>query len=216
LSTVPGSLQFKSTITLAVLSLILVSTTLAQTHRTIPTRRAPARPAARTAATATKGSLSIEAAVVYRSGQVAPAARRPFYLLSRTPSSVLTEANFTTDSLGFVDRLQILAEGIIHPDGPDSTSALRHLAYVCMGSLKSELAQSLCSAGSSTIGAAAAYQGTTGFDGKLDIADVIAGHYHLFGTTTTRAGMIVWSMPVEIGPTKKTLILDTENAFAAH
>jgi hypothetical protein len=98
--------------------------------------------------------------------------------------------------------------------GPDSTKPAMALGVLCNFDVLPGVAEG-CARNTAIVTRSAVLQGMTGFDGKLQLADLQPGTYYLFGSTPTRSrrGIAMWSIPVVVKSGQNTTVtLDANNA----
>jgi hypothetical protein len=147
------------------------------------------------------GVLSIEAGLVYRSGDVKPVARTTFYLLDAHPGTVLREAGIRPSDTSSSN-----------PDDPDGLASLLGLAIV-YADLPSE--QSFLSAAMTALKPHIVQSIATDFTGKAQFASAPAGTYYLMGASKTPRGMAFWNLKVELNSGQNSITLDQNNAAYA-
>lgn len=149
-----------------------------------------------------QGELSIEAGLVYKSGDVKPVARNQFYLLDGDAEQILKQANIERQGkLGNPNLTNFdayaAAEACINigTECPsfDSSWYFRKRATEV---LKPHILQTI----------------TTGFDGKAKFESVPAGDYYVMGVMTRDQGFVCWNLKVTLKPGMQTVILDQNNA----
>lgn len=152
------------------------------------------------------GSIEIEAAVIYKSGEVVPAARSKFYLLTDSAESL-----FNTDAM----RSLYLADASKSMGG--SADKNPQLADIVRGAYRYEiLYPTMTEAFRTALSKSIKKEITTDFAGKGVFSDLPAGTYHLLGMTSTRRSSAIWSMTVEVTSGSLKLMLDQNNAIAAY
>lgn len=131
-----------------------------------------------------KGTVSMEAKILNRTGTAQPVSRVKFYLLDKDLDSILSEANIE-DELG---------QGLINAFGvsvanPDKYGEVSKKAFAA-------------------INKHIVYSTTTDGSGKANIKDVKPKNYYLFAVTPTRNGFALWNSPIMINTGQNSLILD--------
>ncbi len=155
--------------------------------------------------------LSVEAALIFNSGDVKPVARTEFLLLDKDFETILQESNFIAD----------LPEEVKSPIS--HISSLKAFALVAFGAqkygkysdsqssdinkLSLSLAKAMTVAKSHTV-----YSATTDFQGKAQFKDVKGGEYYLFGYTSAGESVAVWNLKTEVKSGQNSIILDQNNA----
>lgn len=146
-----------------------------------------------------KGSVDVEAGLVFNSGDVKPVGRATFYLLTEDPSKIiLTQPHLDAHNtdIGRFGRTETL----------DKWSMYGAVLYMD-GSLSPTFAIAVKRA----LDGAAVGQTTTGFDGKATFADIPAGDYFLFGYYKIGKQTTYWSLPVTVKAGSNKVILDNNN-----
>lgn len=136
--------------------------------------------------------LSIEAALIYQSGDVKPVARTTFYLLDESPLDALEKANVRPVQGGAPVRL-----------------------VFSLARLKSSICDD-CARFAADVGKALSphvvKQVSTGFDGKAVFDSVKPGTYHLFGVWSAGRNDVLWILKVDVKAGTNTVKLDQNNA----
>src|ERR1041384_2887815 len=125
-------------------------------------------------ATSQKGTLSIEAGLVYKNGDVKPVARVEFYLLDTDLKTILSEAKITPRE--GLDSITTFALALSYPNLHQDT-----------------IDQALVSIKSHTVSSI-----TTDFQGKANIPSVKVGTYYLYGFTKAGNSKVLWNLSVSI------------------
>jgi hypothetical protein len=130
------------------------------------------------------GTVSIEAKIATKSGNIQPVKDEKFYLLDKDLQSILSDANLSDET----------GQGLTTAFGlsvvyPDKYSETRKKAL-------------------DAINKHVKYDVTTDSSGKAQMKDVKPDSYYLFGITKTRNGYAIWSSPVSIRPGDNSLVLD--------
>jgi hypothetical protein len=147
-----------------------------------------------------EGTLSIEAGLVYRAGDVKPVARTQFYLLDDNLETILKNAQITQ-----IDLWKDL-------------TPIQHFAAIQRGKkvdlpvawsdeAKNALKQTDEAVKSHIVGTM-----TTDFNGKGQFEHIKPGKYYLMGVGGTDKQAIVWNLPIEIKSGNQTVILDNNNS----
>lgn len=131
----------------------------------------------------TSASVSLEAKVTNRKGDILPVRAEKFYLLDEDLESILRDANIEDQTgQGLVNAFGL---SVLYPEKFRETNknALdeinKHIVYNTM----------------------------TDATGKAQMKNVKPGSYYLFGITKTKTGFAVWSSPVTITPGQNALNL---------
>jgi len=133
---------------------------------------------------ADKGTVSLEAKVLSKSGSLQPVRGTRFYLLKKDVQSVLDDADIENDT----GQSIVTALGLSVAD-PARYGAINRPAM-------------------SAISKNAAYNATTDSSGKLQFKDVKPDSYYLFAVTKSGNGFALWSSSVTIQPGQNSLILE--------
>lgn len=146
-------------------------------------------------------NLSMEAGLVFRSGDIKPVARTTFYLLDKHPGTILKEAGVKPADKGQMDledpeKLMFsLGLAIRYAELPSEQPFLA----TAMEALKPHIIQTV----------------TTDFGGKAQFSSLAAGNYYLMGVAHTPKGMAVWNLKVQLNPGQNSVTLDQNNAAYA-
>lgn len=147
-------------------------------------------------------TINIEAAIIYRSGQVVPVARTTFYLLDDDLITILKTAG--VQPTASTSRMyQDYGKAIL----TDIGFAVRY------GSLPDY--QRFGSAVAEAIKPHIKYTFQTDFSGKAILSDAPPGKFFLFGIGATRQSGVVWNMAIDT-TTNQNLVLDANNAAFAY
>lgn len=148
------------------------------------------------------GELTIEAALVYRSGDVKPVARANFTLLDESAVKILRDAGLSTNPReramgGDTDSnlLFTFASGLTYPELPDYSGFIR----TAMSAMPSHVKAT----------------GTSDFQGNVTFKDLAPGIYHAMCYYRTPRGFAFWNMQVDVKPGKNTIVFDQNNAAVA-
>jgi hypothetical protein len=150
----------------------------------------------------TEGELSIEAGLVYKSGDVKPVARNDFYLLDGDAERILQQANIERKG-------KLRNPNLTNLDAYAAAEACMNIGTECpsfdaswyfhkraMEVIKPHILQTI----------------TTGFDGKAKFEPLPAGDYYVMGVMTRDKGFVCWNLKVTLKPGTQTVILDQNNA----
>jgi hypothetical protein len=153
-------------------------------------------------ATPQSGTLSLEAALVFRSGDVKPMARTVFYLLDDDLAKILRSAGLrTSQRYGTMeDTDQNLLFSFGSASKYPSLEGQTQFYSTAMEALKPHIKQSI----------------TTDFSGKATFQNVQSGNYFLMGFGVTPRGFVLWNLAVEIKPGTTSITLDQNNAAFAN
>lgn len=154
-----------------------------------------------TNAASQSGELSLEAALVFRSGDVKPMARTVFYLLDDDLAKILRTAGLKTSQR--YGAMQDTDHNLLFTFGSASKypSLEDHAQFYSTATeaLKPHIKQSI----------------TTDFSGKATFQNVPVGNYFLMGFGLTPRGFVLWNIAVEMKPGTSSITLDQNNAAFA-
>ncbi len=163
------------------------------------------------------GTVSIEAALVFQSGDVKPVARTEFVLLDKSLEEILKKSEFFQNlPLEFVTHM--MTEGFrfgenltyVHTFGlilrPDKATDNQELRKMKAGFIKAT------QVALSSVSPHVVYSTKTDFQGKAQIQDVKPGEYYLFGYTVAGNQGTVWNIKTIVKEGQNSIILDQENA----
>ena len=140
-----------------------------------------------------KGSLSVEAGLIYKSGDVKPVARVEFYLLDDDLENILKEAGVKDSTLSGIPRVKNFA--FLH-------------------SLNRSYGVDRKIEGEDAIKQHIVAQMTTDFSGKGEFQNVKTGKYYLMGIGGTGKQVVLWNLPIDIKSGSQSITLDNKNAAA--
>lgn len=147
--------------------------------------------------------ISLEAAIIYRSGNVKPIARTQFHLLDQSLVQILREAGLRPDRQWI--QPQGDDEALVNTFAYAVTTKLIDPSFLskALPALKPHIVQTV----------------TTDFTGKASFDSVKAGSYFVVGIAQTATGSsgghAVWNLKVEVKPGTSNVILDQNNAVYA-
>ena len=160
-------------------------------------------------------NVSVEAGLVYRSGDVKPVARTDFYLLDDSLVEIFRNAGLRVplniDESGphfqehIYPRAIVMSFGKIHSQIDQFTA-------------DSAQARKMAAFHSQAIAAIAPHiiqKGTTGFSGRMKFASVKPGTYYLMGVYKTARGAAIWNLKTDVKDIETTVVLDQNNAASA-
>lgn len=146
--------------------------------------------------------LNVEAAVIYRSGEVVPVARTTFALLDDDLVTILREAGVrptASTSRIYTDYGKAIMADIgfsaRYGSLPDYQKFSSDLAAAVRSHVK--------------------YTFQTDFSGKASLTGVLPGKYYLFGIGSTRKSGVVWNLAIDT-TTTSNVTLDANNAAFAY
>lgn len=147
-----------------------------------------------------KSALSIEAALVYQSGDVVPIARNTFYLLDDDVVTILKNAGIQPTSKksdinkALLDDIAYLADANLVA-GVDLFKDLYRRYFVA---IEPHIVQKV----------------TTDFGGKAVFNNLEAKQYFLFGLMNARKDYLVWNLPINVSKEQK-VVIDQSNIAAS-
>ncbi len=163
------------------------------------------------------GTVSIEAALVFQSGDVKPVARTEFMLLNKSAEDIFKNSEFFQNlPLEFITHMTF--EGFrfgenptyVHAFGlvlrPDKATDNQELRKMKAGFKKA------AQVALSSLSPHVVYSTKTDFQGKAQIQDVKPGEYYLFGYTMAGNKGTVWNIKTVVKEGQNSIILDQENA----
>jgi len=151
-----------------------------------------------------KGTLNIEAAIVYKVGGSQPLARVKFYLLDQDLEQIFKEAGDTEDER-YNENIKKW-EKHKRPFKVDDLITFQNNPYLFeeeQSRLKSAIAEHI------------KYTVETDFQGKAQLSNIETGIYYLYGITDTRGGTALWNLRLEIKNGSNSVMLDQNNALEA-
>jgi hypothetical protein len=159
--------------------------------------------AAASALSKTQSTLSIEAGLVYKSGDVKPVPRSEFYLLDDDAEKILKEAKIEKKgklrNWKEVSLLNAYAAAKLCVRRLTRCPVLKEswdLAHDADNALKAHIIKSA----------------TTGFDGKASFEAVPAGTYYVMGVYLRDESFVSWNVKVELKSEAQQMILDQNNS----
>lgn len=140
-----------------------------------------------------EGTLSVEAGLVYKAGDVKPVARADFYLLNDDLETIIKNAGIEEKDMGglnqklsFVQKLSFWKKfPALYPN---------------------QLAKAVDVIKQHTV-----YTITTDFSGKGEFTQIKSGKYWLAGIGGANQ-IVVWNLPIDIKAGKQSISLDNNNA----
>jgi hypothetical protein len=156
------------------------------------------------AATASKiqSTLSIEAGLVYKTGDVKPVARTELHLLDDDAEKILKEAKVEKKGrlkkwkeVSFLDSYAAAKLCVNRLTRCPALKDAWDLVKDSTAALEPHIVKSL----------------TTGFDGKANFEPVSAGTYYVMGIYMREEGFVTWNVKVELNSVSQQLILDQNN-----
>ena len=194
---------------LLTITMILISSFMSSSEAQ-PQKRTGGRKVTSPSKSLTKASLSIEAGLIYASGDVKPVARTNFLLLNREPGIILKDAGIKYPSAGntpepFLEELNNPKSLLVALNGSMVGSRYGNPQFLEKArlALKPHIVQSV----------------TTDFSGKAVFSSIPAGTYYLYGVyrspgDPSSLGYFphYWNMEVTISKDPVSLVLDNNNA----
>lgn len=155
-----------------------------------------------------KGTLSVEAGLVFNSGDVKPVARVNFYLLNDNLEAILSKAGIEPhQTIDPKASRGALLGGINAPQ-----KAVSFVESYAIWSSSPDLYDDKLQQSQEALKSHIIATMTTDFSGKGDFSQVKAGNYYLMGVGGTGKQAVLWNMPIEIKAGKQSVILDNKNA----
>ena len=145
--------------------------------------------------------ISIEAGLVYQSGDVKPVARTTFYLLDMDFGQALFEAG-----------LKSPADARPTTTRTDQEQLVNSFGMISLGLADLSANYSFLKAGEKCLASHLVKDVTTDFAGKASFEPVKPGIYYLVGLVKTRKAFAIWNLKVDAKPGPVTLVLDQKNA----
>jgi hypothetical protein len=133
-----------------------------------------------------KGTMTMEAKVLNRSGAQQTVTKETFYLLDKDLQSILLEAGIDDPE----------GQGIINSFGLSVVNPAKYR----------EVNQKALAA----INRHIIYRTLTDAQGKAEIKDIKPNSYYLFGITKTRTGFAIWDSPVNIQTGQNNVVLEPQ------
>ena len=162
--------------------------------------------------------LSVEAALVLKSGDVKPVARTEFLLLNKDFEIILQESNFLSDipqklkepfsKIKPIDAFSMLMETTREAertkyDSPARTADLEAVGFSVVKAITATRSH-------------VAYTTTTDFQGKAQFSDVKPGEYYLFGYTQIGKSVVTWNLKTSVKSGQNSVTLDQNNASTSN
>ena len=155
------------------------------------------------ATTSNTATLSIEAAIVFKSGDVKPVARVKFYFLDKDLGAILLDAGLKATT-GSSDSTE--------PTTRESLVQCYGFALIYNKSSAFPEYSTFYNAAEKVIAPHIVKETTTDFTGKASFANVAIKNYFLFGVHKTPKGVVIWNLKTELKPGANTITLDQNNA----
>lgn len=148
-------------------------------------------------------TLSIEAGLVFRSGDTKPVSRATFHLLDEDAAKILSVAGLKPDD----EQLRIskdIGQALIDTYAisaryGDTLEKYRAFYPAATQALQPHILKTV----------------TTDFSGKAAFEDVAPGTYYVMGWSQTPRGYVIWNLKVEVRAGQNSLLLDQNNAVTA-
>ena len=141
----------------------------------------------------TNGTVSLQAAIVYKQGGPQPVARVKFALLDQSLQSILQQANFSYRRAANLSIIDQYAFAVRY--GSDNQPAFEAVTTAIAEHTKATV--------------------TTDFNGNAEFDPVPFGTYYVVAVTETRGGFAVWDFKVDVHAGKNQVTLDQHNAATA-
>ncbi len=140
-------------------------------------------------------TLSLEAGLVFKSGDIRPVARTTFHLLDESLSKILRDAGVQPRTGGDnSDHGIIFSYGLAAKYGPEA-----NVPSGVQEAINKHVVQSI----------------TSDFGGKAKFNPVPQGTYYVFALASTPKGFVIWNVRVELTSAEATVTLDQNNAEIA-
>ena len=146
-----------------------------------------------------KGSLIIEAGLVFNSGDVKPVARADIVLLDASLASIATAAKI---DIPITDKKNPLPAELAVP--MQFGFSLKYDELPRFSGFRAKILEALRTH--------VAYSVTTDFSGKAQLDGILPGKYFLLGYSKAGDSVALWHWPIEIGHGQTKLTLDNKNA----
>jgi hypothetical protein len=140
-----------------------------------------------------EGVVSLEAGLVFQSGDIKPVARTTFYLLDESAVKLMRQAGVKSSG-GEKSDVSIAGAYGISSKYSNNPNASRANELIKKHSIQSV---------------------TTDFGGKAKFNPVPQGKYYLFGISSTPKGFAIWDMKVDLNSAETSVTLDQNNAVVA-
>jgi hypothetical protein len=161
-----------------------------------------------------EGSLSIEAALVFKSGDVKPVARTEFFLLNKDFDAILQESNFASElppnlkePTSKISRIQAFSMFVRTTKEAERTQDDSAERTKGLDAVELAVAKALTATRPHIV-----YTTTTDFQGKAQFTEVKAGEYYLFGYTKVGKTVVVWNLKTVVKSSQNSVTLDQNNA----
>lgn len=139
--------------------------------------------------------LSLEAGLVFQSGDIKPVARTEFHLLDESLSKILRDAGVQPRSGGDnSDHDIIFSYGLATKYGTES-----NVPSGVQDAIKKHIVQTT----------------TSDFGGKAKFNPVPQGTYYVFAIASSPKGFVIWNVKVELTSAEASITLDQNNAEIA-
>jgi hypothetical protein len=140
--------------------------------------------------------LSLEAGLVFQSGDIKPVARTEFHLLDESLTKILRDAGVQPrpGDRDTSDRGIVFSYGLARKFGGD-----QNLPVGVQEAVTKHIVATT----------------TTGFDGKAKFNAVPQGTYYVFAMASTPKGFVIWNVKVELSSAEAAVTLDQNNAVIA-
>lgn len=160
-------------------------------------------------------SLSIDAALVFKSGDVKPVARTEFTLLDRDLESILKDSNYTSElPSNLRDALERMSANVQGSRAKTFALILSRTSTAGEGDDPQAVATLQFSIGKalSAVKPHVLYSTTSDFQGKAKFENLKPGKYYLFGYSKLGNSAAVWNIETVIKDGENKITLDNGNA----
>lgn len=157
---------------------------------------------AASAASVGQAQLSLEAGLVYKSGDTKALSRVTFYLLDADLGKILQDAGLQPDeSLAriYTDTNKALIVNYASSLKFGILPKFQAFSTIATPAIKPHIIQTV----------------TTDFSGKAAFEPLAAGSYFLMGYTETARGYAIWNLPVSLKAGVNSIVIDQNNAVDA-
>lgn len=188
------------------------------------TARAPKHKPATTAkpAPVQSGNLSLQVALVMKSGDVKPFARQQFLLLRKSVLQIAqeqglkSEPEYTPFPYTVWSKLDSYERGMTNKTIEQLPEERIKLLEQTIPNYRNFYQTDSVIRIRAEMEKATIAKGQTGFDGKLEFQQIPPGNYFVFGYGKLAVNTLLWDVPVTLKPGATTLVLDQQNAALTH
>jgi len=160
-------------------------------------------------------SISIEAGLIYKSGDAKPVARTTFYLLDESLGEILRKADvkppFDAPANADVKVRDMVYTKLVLMQYARILPVLDKIKRDQEG----QRMHDFCELVTSSLLPHVVAKETTSFSGKAKFASLKPGTYYVFGMYPTQRGSVVWDLSVDATKSEANITLDQNNAVVA-